>query len=138
MSEAQEQSSDGSVRDTGPGQILLVDDDECFIRLLAHRLASLRYRVTAETDPKIALARFQNSPAVFDVLLTDLSMPGLSGFELAQQVLKIRPTLPVIGMSGTIASEDSELARSMGWRALISKDVILDELPRELKRLSAR
>ena len=118
-----------------PKQILLVDDDECFRRLITYRLESLGYRVTAESESKIALARFRHNPESFDVVLTDLSMPELSGFDFAQQVLSIRPAIPVIGMSGTLCAEDRDIASCMGWWALIGKESATEELPRELARL---
>ena len=84
------------------------------------------------TDPKEALAAFRAQPQDFDIVVTDLSMPHMSGFELAREVLALRPGMPVLMTTGYIRAEDEDSARAAGIRELILKPVTMDELGRVL------
>ena len=82
---------------------------------------SLGYTVTARNSSLDALETFQQAPETFDMLFTDQTMPHLTGYDLAKQVLKIKPSAPVIlctGYSDTISPEKVEAA---GIKALIYK-----------------
>ena len=120
----------------GNGQhILYVDDEEPLVYLLSRTLQRLGYRVTGFTDPREALEALRADPASFDAVVTDLSMPGLSGHELAQAVLKIRPELPVVLTSGYVRNEDRELAISAGVREVVLKPDTVQALGEILHRL---
>jgi PAS domain S-box-containing protein len=87
-------------------RILFVDDEQSVVRLADAALRQLNYEVYAYTNPREALEAFQSSPDSFDVLITDLVMPLISGEELIREVLLLRPNIPVIlftGNSETIA-----------------------------------
>ena len=89
-------------------QILLVDDEPSICNVLNQMLSRAGYLVTAHTDPQQALKEFLARPAAFDLLFTDLTMPGLTGVELAQKVFEIRPDLPVVittGFGGDVVAE---------------------------------
>jgi CheY-like chemotaxis protein len=92
----------------------------CLISLLSLRVSSSilrrRQEVQGEQDPHAALARFRRNPAAFNVVITDLSMPGMGGFELARELLAIRPGLLIIITSGFVQPEDQESARTIGMR----------------------
>src|SRR5262249_10275648 len=75
--------------------------------------------VSGFTDPVRALTVFQSDPAAFHALVTDLSMPGLSGHDLAREELKIRPSLPVVMTSGYVRGTDREQALQNGVRELV-------------------
>lgn len=81
-------------------RILLVDDEEMLADLESSRLEQLGYAVTAYTDPAAALKAFRADPEAFDLLITDQTMPRLTGLELAVEIHRIRPQLPVILCSG--------------------------------------
>ena len=120
----------------GQGQhILYVDDEEPLVYLLTRILERLGYRVSGFTDPVRALTAFQSDPAAFHALVTDLSMPGLSGHDLAREVLKIRPTLPVVMTSGYVRGTDREQAIQNGVRELVLKPDTAQALGEILHRL---
>jgi PAS domain S-box-containing protein len=101
--------------------VLCVDDEPALIELLRDQLATLGYRVTAHVSPTEALAEFLEHPLDFDVLLTDLTMPGLSGADLAEKVLAVRPDLPIVMATGYGRVMSEERARELGLRPLLYK-----------------
>jgi len=85
----------------GSGQhILLVDDEPPICNVLSQTLSRAGYLVTACSDPQEALKEFLARPAEFDLLFTDLTMPRMTGVELAKRVFEIRPDLPVVLTTG--------------------------------------
>ena len=120
----------------GQGQhILYVDDEEPLVYLLTRILERLGYRVSGFTDPVRALTAFQLDPDAFHALVTDLSMPGLSGHDLTREVLKIRPALPVVMTSGYVRTTDRDLAIQNGVRELVLKPDTAQALGEILHRL---
>jgi PAS domain S-box-containing protein len=120
----------------GRGQrVLYVDDEEALVLLATRSLGRLGYQVAGETDPVRALQLFRKNPAQFDAVVTDLSMPGMSGSELARQMMEVRPGIPVVMMSGYLRPEDEEEARRMGVRDLILKPDTIEDLAQSLDRL---
>ena len=119
-----------------PGKrVLYVDDEEALVFLADRVLSRLGHSISGFTDPREALAAFRARPQEFDIVVTDLSMPHMSGFELAHEVLALRPGVPVLMTSGYIRAEDEHLARAAGIRELVLKPVTMDELGRMLDRL---
>jgi nitrogen-specific signal transduction histidine kinase/CheY-like chemotaxis protein len=84
----------------GYGRVLYVDDEQALATAVARMLESLGYRVTVCHSGAEALACVRENPQAFDVVLTDLSMPGLSGTDVARELMRLRPGLPVILTSG--------------------------------------
>jgi len=82
-----------------------------------------------------ALHDFNARPEAFDVVVTDLSMPGMSGFELARGVLATRPDIPLLMTSGYVRPQDEEAAHNIGVRAVILKPNTVDDLGKMLDRL---
>jgi CheY-like chemotaxis protein len=117
------------------GRRLYVDDDEAIVILARRALGRLGYRVTALSDPRAATAEFRAHPDDFDAVITDISMPGMSGFEVVEEVLGIRPGMPVVVTSGYIRHEDEEEAARLGVRAVIAKPDTVDELAGALDRI---
>jgi PAS domain S-box-containing protein len=116
-------------------RVLYVDDDDSLVILTTRRLTRLGYTVTGETDPEMGLVRFLKDPGAFDAVVSDLSMPGMPGFDLVREILKVRPQLPVIMTSGFVRPEDQKTAAELGVRALILKPNTDDELARLLDRI---
>ncbi len=106
--------------------LLLVDDDKSLLRLLTIRLEGEGYDVTAVEDGQSALRKLQNDS--FDVVLSDLRMPGLDGLSLFEEIMGIRKDIPVILMTahGTIA--DAVAATQRGVFGFLPKPVDHDEL----------
>jgi nitrogen-specific signal transduction histidine kinase/ActR/RegA family two-component response regulator len=113
----------------GQGQrILLVDDEEVLARMGKAALERLGYQATAQTNPLEALALLASDPAAFDLVITDLNMPGLSGTELARRLTALRPGLRLVlttGYNPTITPED---ARALGFFELLLKPCDLNSL----------
>jgi PAS domain S-box-containing protein len=120
----------------GKGQrVLYVDDEEALVYLTARVLERMGYEVLGFSDPVAALEAFRENPARFDVVVTDLSMPGMSGFHLARALLQLRPDIAVLMTSGYVRPEDREEARALGVRELILKPDTIDELGLALARV---
>jgi PAS domain S-box-containing protein len=120
----------------GEGQsVLYVDDEESLVYLVTRVLERLGYRVTGFTDAGHALAKFRSDPDAYHAVVTDLSMPGMSGVEFAEQVLKLRPELPVVMTSGYVRPKDRELVLKTGVRDLLLKPNTVEELGDVLHRL---
>ena len=88
-------------------------------------LTRLGYRVTAKTNPATALKLFRDAPDNFDLLVSDLTMPRITGVELAQQFLEIRRNLPVLLSTGSPDSLTPAQLRETGVRGLLPKPVSL-------------
>ncbi|SMC27578.1 PAS domain S-box-containing protein [Desulfacinum hydrothermale DSM 13146] len=123
MEEAPERPVEGPQMELpgGSERILLVDDEPALVELAQQILSRLGYRVTAFHDPREALARFRQEPDAFDLILTDMTMPKVTGKRLAHEVRALRPNLPVILTSGYSDSIGSEEARLAGFSAFVKK-----------------
>jgi CheY-like chemotaxis protein len=117
------------------GRVLFVDDEEVLVSLGTHILEVLGYQVTGTAQPLDALRQFAEHPDAYDVVVTDLSMPGLSGFQLAQQLLAVRADVPIVMMSGNVGPDEQAQARRIGVRELLLKPVGMDDLNRTLARV---
>ena len=116
-------------------RVLFLDDEEPLVRLASRMLDRLGYRVDAYTSAAEALAAFRQDPARFDLVLTDLSMPGASGMDFARSVLELRPEMPVILTTGYIDPDDLEMVRQIGVREVILKPTTIEEMGRTFRRL---
>jgi CheY-like chemotaxis protein/two-component sensor histidine kinase len=106
----------------GKGELILIVDDEEPLVLLAKRiLVWLGYVVETQTSVAEALELVRNGPGRFDLVITDLTMPAMSGIDFAQQLTQIRPGLPVILTTGYPGSLKLEQVREMGIRELLLK-----------------
>ncbi len=104
-------------------RILVVDDEAAVAGIFTELLALLGYQVRTLTSPIEALQLFQSDPQAFDLVITDQTMPELSGDELARALLALRPELPIILCSGYNSDVDDEAAQSLGVRRLLAKPV---------------
>ncbi|MFH1033678.1 MAG: PAS domain S-box protein [Pseudomonadota bacterium] len=118
----------------GRERILLVDDESALVEILRHMLGGLGYQVTALTDSVEALALLREKPGQFDLVLSDLTMPHLTGLDLAQACLAQQPHLPVILCTGFGEASAMEKAKAMGVREVIFKPVLRGDLARAIRR----
>ncbi len=107
-------------------QLLLVDDDKSLLRLLTIRLEGEGYQVTAVEDGQSALKKLQNDS--YDVVLSDLRMPGLDGLSLFEEIMGIRKDIPVILMTAHGTISDAVSATQRGVFGFLPKPVDHDEL----------
>jgi PAS domain S-box-containing protein len=118
-------------------RVLYVDDDEVMAVMVESLLQRLGYDVVCHQDPQAALAAVRARPDAFDVAVTDLNMPGLSGLDVAREIARVRGDLPVIISSGNLPEELQADARSAGVRALLHKQYTLEELGPAIHRVLA-
>jgi len=116
-------------------RVLYVDDEEPLVFLMGHMLQRLGYKVTGCTDPHKALETFRSRSEEFDVVVSDLSMPGMSGIDLAREILRIRPGIPILLASGFIGPADNEEVRSLGLPDLILKPDTVEQMGDILHKL---
>jgi len=124
------------VRGSGE-RVLLVEDDAVQLQGVSALLERLGYAVTARADSAEALALFERDPLGFDLLITDQTMPKLTGSQLAEGVLKIRPGLPVILCTGFSEVVDSDKAALIGIREFIYKPFGMREISQSIRRALA-
>jgi CheY-like chemotaxis protein len=106
----------------GKGEkILVVDDSLAWLRLAREILTAGGYQVQTCHDPREALSLLERNPGRIDLVITDLHMPRLDGIELAAELLKINPTLPVVLTSAAMSRMTSEKLRSVGIRDFLTK-----------------
>ncbi len=108
---------------TGHERILLVDDEQTLALMGEQILTSLGYQVATETTSKAALEVFSAEPDRFDLVITDLTMPGLTGLELGTQIMSIRPNVPVILCTGFSREITDNEAKSLGIYAIVRKPI---------------
>ena len=106
---------------TGTERILLVDDEELIVDLCRQRLERLGYQVESTTSPLEALDLFRSKSDHFDLLLTDLTMPKMTGDILVKEILNIRPDMPIIICTGFRNKMDAEKSRSIGASGYLEK-----------------
>jgi PAS domain S-box-containing protein len=119
----------------GRESILFVDDEEALVEMGEEVLADLGYQVHCMNSAKEALALFRLDPSRFDLVLTDQTMPGMTGIELTAELLVIRPDLPVIlctGFSHTVTEESAEAA---GIRGFAMKPLTKQEIAKVLRKV---
>jgi nitrogen-specific signal transduction histidine kinase/ActR/RegA family two-component response regulator len=122
----------------GREHVLVVEDEDQIGRMLAETLTRLGYHVTSASRGDEALEVFAADPTAFDLVLTDQAMPGMMGTELARELLKLRPDLPIVlctGFSQILSEED---ARQAGIRELVMKPIMRSELSEAIRRALGR
>jgi PAS domain S-box-containing protein len=109
-------------------RILFLDDEESLVILARRLFERMGYRIAGFSDPAKAVAAFAAAPEDFDLVLTDLSMPGMNGMDVARRILEIRPDIPILLATGYVRSEDVDQARAIGIREVIWKPQTIGEM----------
>ena len=110
--------------------VLLVDDEESMRVTCGRLLGSMGYRVTTSAGSREALELLRRDPSAFDLVLTDQSMPHLTGLELAREMRRLRPGLPVVLTSGFCDTLQTESPETLGVSSILWKPYTLEELDR--------
>ncbi len=118
---------------TGRERILLVDDEGPIVEMGIKMLSSLGYNVTGAASSSTALDLLRNSPAGFDLVITDMNMPKMAGDRLSTELLKIRPNIPIILCTGYSSKMSRERALNLGIRGFIMKPYITNQLARTVR-----
>ncbi len=116
-------------------RVLYVDDDEAMVFLVRRLLEDSGYRVSAYQNPQEAIEAVRESPAAFDLIVTDFNMPGLSGLDVARELQGIRPGLPVVITSGYLTDDLVAAAHAAGVREVVYKPNTVDDLCRTIEQL---
>lgn len=120
---------------TGHECILLVDDEAEIAQMEQQMLERLGYKVFARFDSVQALTEFRRDPGRFDLVVTDMTMPKLTGDQLAAQIRRVVPDIPIILCTGFSERVDSETARQIGVNEFLLKPLALEKLARTIRRL---
>ncbi len=123
----QEKKSDGTVL-AGSGNILFVDDEVSIVIIGREILGRMGYTVTGSTDSTKALAMFRESPDKFDLLITDWTMPKMTGMKLAEEIINVRPDIPIILISGYNEGINEEIVKQAGIKTFLKKPVTPEKL----------
>jgi two-component system, cell cycle sensor histidine kinase and response regulator CckA len=119
----------------GTETILFVDDEKVLVDLGKEMLEELGYSVTAKTGSRDALETFRAQPEIFDLVITDMTMPDLTGRDLAKELITIRPGVPVIMCSGFSDLVDGKLQKETGIRELVMKPYATSHLAKIVRRV---
>ena len=117
----------------GNEHILLVDDEENIVHMIQHMLERLGYHVTGRTSSVEALEAFRSLPKKFDIIITDQTMPNMTGEELAKELLRIRPDIPIILCTGFSEIIPEEKAKAIGIKDYIMKPVLKSQLAKAVR-----
>ena len=119
---------------TGIEQILFVDDEDILVTMWQQLLGDLGYRVTATTRSNKALELFRNRPDQFDLVITDMTMPGMTGIDLSREILKIRPDIPIVLCTGFSELITEEKAKAIGIREFVMKPLGLKSIAELIRK----
>jgi PAS domain S-box-containing protein len=118
----------------GNEKILLVDDEKAIVVALKSMIERLGYSVTARTSGVEAMALFRNKPDAFDLVITDMTMPKLTGAELAKEFIKIRPDIAIILCTGFSDLISETTAKEIGIKGFVMKPILAKELARTIRK----
>lgn len=126
-----------SAMPTGTEHILIIDDEPDLVKMNRRMLESLGYRVEARVSSIEALELFKADPARFDLVITDMTMPNMTGEELAREFLAIRSDIPIVICTGFSNDMDEKKAREMGCRAFLRKPILKEKLAETVRSAMA-
>jgi CheY-like chemotaxis protein len=112
----------------GKERILLVDDEEMIVHMMEKMLSGLGYKVTGFSSCENALVAFRAQPDNYDLIITDMTMPKITGDKFAEEILDVSPSMPIILCTGFSHLITKEKARELGIRKLLSKPILQRDL----------
>ncbi|HIJ54737.1 MAG TPA: PAS domain S-box protein [Deltaproteobacteria bacterium] len=119
----------------GNERILLIDDESAIVKIGKQMLERLGYMCESKTSPVEAIELFQLDPTQFDLLITDMTMPHMNGKKLAEEILKIRPDIPIILCTGYSDKIDEEQTKEIGIRAYVMKPIVMVEIAKTIRQV---
>lgn len=115
--------------------ILIIDDEKRIVQNGQEVLENLGYRVTGHTSSREALEMVRRQPGKFDLVITDFIMPQMNGIELAQELSRLRPDMPIILYTAISKAVSAEKAKRLGIKDYLLKPVTAGELGRAIRRV---
>jgi len=134
-SESKEVSKTKAKLETGHEHILLVDDEEPVIRLEKQILERLGYQITSCSSSLDAVDIFRSNPNAFDIVITDVSMPDMTGDQLAKEILSIKPDIPIIICTGFSERITKEQAETIGIKGFLMKPIAKSDIAHEVRKV---
>ncbi|MEA1969674.1 MAG: ATP-binding protein, partial [Thermodesulfobacteriota bacterium] len=119
----------------GTEHILFVDDEELILQMETVMLERLGYQVTSRTSSLEALEAFRQNPDKFDMVITDMAMPNMSGDKLSVELTKIRPDIPVLLCTGFSETMSEEKAVSLGIKGFLLKPIVMKYLDQKIREV---
>jgi PAS domain S-box-containing protein len=120
---------------TGNERILFIDDEPALVEIGKQMLERLGYKVTTRTSSLEALELFKAKPDQFDLVITDMTMPYMTGDKLSREFMQIRPDTPIIICSGYSERISEERAKEMGMRAFVMKPLVMRDLANTIRNV---
>jgi PAS domain S-box-containing protein len=133
--EVKKEEPTASVLPGGTERVLFVDDEEMLVETARDTLESLGYHVTVAANGTDAWNLFLEDPSRFDLVITDQTMPDVTGIALAQKVLSVRKEMPIILSTGYSEMVSAENAKEVGIRAFVMKPMVKKELAETIRRV---
>ena len=119
----------------GTETILFVDDEIFIVKMVQRMFERLGYKVETATTPQDALDRFTLNPDHFDLVITDMTMPQMTGVKLSEKLTEIRPDIPIIICTGHSALVDKERAKELGLAAYVMKPINMQETAQTIRKI---
>jgi len=135
----QEVEMEGEINDhsvaSGSERVMFVDDEESMVKVGEQMLKELGYQVDVKTSAVEALAAFRDQPDRYDLVMTDMTMPNMTGDNLARELMKIRPDIPIVICTGFSHQIDEEKALAMGIRAFVMKPFVIKDIAETIRNV---
>ncbi|NQT54889.1 MAG: response regulator, partial [Desulfobacteraceae bacterium] len=119
----------------GNERILFIDDELALVDIGKEMLKHFGYEVTSRTSSIEALELFRTKPDRFDLVITDMTMPNMTGDKLAKELIKIRPDIPIIICTGFSERISEEKAKGMGIKAFAMKPLVMQDLAKTVRKV---
>ena len=119
----------------GNERILFVDDEKALVDIGVQLLEHLGYRVVARTSSIEALEAFRNQPEKFDLVVSDQTMPNMTGEMLAEELIRIRPDIPIVLCTGYSEMISEEKATALGIKKLVMKPILMREISQTIRQI---
>jgi CheY-like chemotaxis protein len=130
---AEEEIQEDEALQLGQETILIVDDEPSIVNMMAQMLQRLGYGVEAKLNPNEAIEMLQSGSRQIDLVISDMTMPGMTGIQLFEQVKKIQPDIPVIIYTGHSDQIDPKKAKELGIAALAMKPITKHMIARTIR-----
>ncbi|RPH39683.1 MAG: response regulator, partial [Desulfobulbaceae bacterium] len=121
----------------GTERILFVDDEKMLVEMARSLLGKLGYAVTAFNSSLEALESFQQQPDYFDLVITDQTMPGMTGAEMARRMLQVRADIPIIVCTGYSSVLSEEKAKAIGIQEFVIKPILKKDIALLIRKVLA-
>ena len=135
LEEEREEKESEEPLPTGTERILFIDDEEVLVEIGGQILEQLGYKVVTETSSVQALELFRAEPNRFDLVITDMTMPHMTGDKLARELMTIRPKIPIILCTGHSELVSEAKAEEIGIKAFVMKPLVMRNLAETVRKV---